>query len=122
MTANYATEHAAALSQVRAKGADVTFTLASPGVQDDATGLFSGATTTTVSGAAIQSKGDGAMYRALGLVESEAPTLLFCPDTFGQQPALLSTIPWDGDTYTVRGVKPVRPAGTSILSRVVIAR
>jgi hypothetical protein len=118
----YGADHAGALADVRAAGAAVTVAAVTPGTHDPATGLFTSPTTTTVTGVAIRTRGIPERYAALGLVESESPSLLFVPDTFGAIPPLNGTLTWGGVGYTVRDVEPLAPDGTAILSRLVVAR
>jgi hypothetical protein len=118
----YATDHAGALADVRAAGAAVTVVATLPGTHVPSTGLFTSPTTTTVAGVAIRTRGIPERYAALGLVESEAPSLLFVPDTYGAIPPLGGVLTWGGVDYTVRDVEPLAPDGTAILSRLVVAR
>lgn len=118
----YASDHAGALADVKAAGATVTFTLSSPGTYDAATDTYTSAVTTYVSGAAIRVAGNPLAYQALELIQSEAPTLLFTPTTYGSLPALQSAVTWGGATYTVRSVDPLAPDGTAILARIVVAK
>lgn len=117
----YVAEHASALADVAAAGSAVTFTLASAGTYSPTAGTWSSATTATVAGQAVRVKGDPKVYAALELVESEAPTLLFVPTTYGQVPALNSKVTWASTVYTVKHVQVVAPNGSAILSRVVVA-
>jgi hypothetical protein len=100
----------------------VTFTLVTPGTHDPSTGTWSAPTSTAMTGAAIQIADDGKMYAALGLTVIQAVTLLFAPDTEGDMPSLDAQVLWGADLYTVKAVKPLRPNGTAILSRVVVSR
>ena len=118
----YAPDHASALADVADAGAAVTFTSTNPGTLDEATGLYTSGTTTTTAGYAVRVRGTPKTYVALSLKESEAPTLLFTPTTYGSLPSLNATVAWGGVTYTVRDVEPVAPNGTAILARVVVAR
>jgi len=111
-----------AYGMVQGRGTAVTFTLSSPGTQSATTGQYSGATTTTVTGVAIECGKNPTLYQQLALVESDAPTLLFCPDTYGDAPDLQSSVSWRGLTYVVRNVTQLAPDGTAILSRVVVSR
>lgn len=120
MTAGYATQHASASALIRQKGTNVTFTLATA-THDPSTGTFSAPGTVTVTGAAIRVRGNPVAYQALGLIELHPATLLFAPDTYGERPALGSTVSWEGATRTVKSVDPVAPDGTDILSRVIVA-
>jgi hypothetical protein len=103
---SYTTDHASAYADVKNAGAAVTFTLAS----------------TTVAGYAIRIKGDPKKYHALKLVESEAPTLLFVPTTYGERPPLNALTTFGGTEYAVTDEEPLMPDGTAILSKVVVAR
>lgn len=119
---SYAADHAGAVADVQAAGARVTFTLSSPGTYTDATDAWTSATTTTVAGYAIRVGGNPVRYAELNLRQSEAPTLLFTPSTYGSLPALGSSVTWNSLVYTVRDVQPLAPDGTAILARVVVAR
>ena len=79
---------------------------------------------TTITGSAIQVRGDPKRYVALGLVLSEMPTLFFSPTTYGETPAPGDTVTWPtgGSTWTVRDVDPIAPDGVTIAARVVIAK
>lgn len=77
---------------------------------------------TTIEGVAIRTPGDPILYRELGLVEAEAPTLLWVPATYGDTPEPGDTVTWNGLGYTVRHVDPLAPDGVVIQARVVIAR
>lgn len=118
----YVAEHASALDQITEAGAAVTFTKVVPGVYDPETDTWTDADDQSVSGSALRVKGDPETYKSLGLVEHEAPTLLFAPDTYGEVPALGATVPFGGETYTVKNVDPVAPDGTPIIVRVVVQR
>ena len=119
---SYSEDHASALADVQDAGASVAFSLVSAGTHDPATDTWSGGSTTTVTGSAVRTAGNPERYKALELVESEAPTLFFTPDTYGSLPDQGSTVSWGGVTYTVRDVDPVAPDGTAIGAYVVIAR
>lgn len=122
MATSYATEHASAYADILAAGAAVTFSAVSAGTYDGATDTWSTPVTTTVAGAAIRVRGNPQTYQALELIQSEAPTLLFAPSTYGATPALGMTVTWDGVVYTVRAVEPIAPSGDTILERVVVAK
>ncbi len=105
---------------------NVTFTETKPGTSDPETGLFTSPIESTVVGEAFQlSKGDPETYKRLSLIPEDSPTLFFTPDTYGEKPALGSTVVWPptgGETFTVRSVNTFQPDGTAIKSNVVIAR
>lgn len=118
---SFVAEHASALADVRqAPGVRVVFRARG--------GSYAGAndqrvpSPSMVAGWAIRTRGEPDTYEALTLVEEEAPTLLFVPDTLGEVPPLGATATWEGRQYTVRDVLPLEPDGHPILARVVIAR
>jgi len=119
---SYAAEHAGALADVADAGAAVTFTLSSPGTYDAATDTWTTPVETTVAGQAMQVSGNPEDYRELSLVESEAPTLLFAPTTYGSMPDLGYTVVWASKTYTVKMLSPLQPDGTTILARLVVGK
>ena len=119
---SYAPDHSGAYADLLADGAPVTFAFVTQGTYDPATDTFGAATTSTVTGAAIRVSGNPLRYSQLGLVQSESPTLLCAPTTFGSLPTLGATVTWGGTTYTVRDVEPLAPDGTAILFRAVVAR
>lgn len=104
------------------KGAAVTFTQTTPGTYDGATGLWSDATTVTVSGHAMQIDGDPVVYAALGLIQSNNPMLLFRPAVAGEMPTLGMTVVWGANTLTVRDVEPLAMNGTATAARVRVSQ
>lgn len=107
---------------VARKGAPVTFTHATPGTYDPATDRITGGSVETVTGVAMQIEGNPEQYAALGLIQSENPTLLFKPTTVGQMPVLGSTVVWGADTLTVKDVEPEAMNGTAKSARVRCSR
>lgn len=79
-------------------------------------------TSSEIVGAAVRVRGNPIVYQRLGLVESEAPTLLFAPRTYGDTPAPGDSITWGQIQYTVRDVNPLAPDGVTIQAHLVIAR
>lgn len=79
-------------------------------------------TTTTVVGVAIRTTGNAIKYRELGLIESEAPTLLFVPNTYGETPQPGDTVIWNSLEYTAADVDPLAPDGVTILAKVIVKR
>lgn len=83
---------------------------------------------TTIAGSAIQVRGKPDTYRALSLIESQAPTLLFTPTDYdlaaGSDDFVKpgDTVVWAGQTYTALGISPVAPDGFVILARIVVQR
>lgn len=103
-------------------GATVTFTLTDPGTHDSTTDTWSGATTSTVTGTMERVRGDPERYKVLELVESEAPTFEFTPDTLGEVPALNSVTTFGDVKYVVRDVTPNAPSGTAFSARLILVR
>ena len=100
-----------------------TFTHSMPGTYDAATDTFAPPETWTLTGSAMQVRGDPDVYKALSLIESEAPTLLWVPEIYGDAaPDLGWTCVWSNVTYTVRSVLPLAPDGVVITAKIVVAR
>jgi hypothetical protein len=79
----------------------------------------------TITGSAIEVRGDVERYKALGLVLSTMPTLFFSPTTYGECPQAGDSVVWpetNGSTYTVRDVARIAPDGVTIAARVVIGK
>jgi hypothetical protein len=76
----------------------------------------------TVDGFAMQIDGEPDLYVALGLVESENPTLLFQPTTPGTLPALGASVVWGGESLTVKNIKSAAMSGTPTAARIVVSR
>lgn len=117
---SYATAHSRVLALVKRKGAAVTFTRTTQDY-DPETGVKT-PSTVTVQGQAAQVEGEPERYQALGLVASQAPTLLFVPATYGDEVDPGDTVSWGGKTWTVRDVEPIAPDGTVIAQSVVVSR
>jgi hypothetical protein len=104
----------------------ITFTRRSQAFADE-TGL-STETVTTITGHAVQVRGAAATYARLGLSETQAPTLLITPTTYGLRawsdefvrPG--DEVEWAGGSFVVQDVAPIAPDGVVIAARVVIAR
>lgn len=79
-------------------------------------------TTTTIVGSAIRVQGDARRYEALGLRETEAPTLLFVPNTYGDTVKPGDRVTWESKEWTVAEVFPLAPDGVTILQKVIIKR
>lgn len=117
--ADYEDQHDDILADLLEHGAAVTFTKTS-----QAYNASTGESTpivTSVAGRAVQVSGDPVAYERLSLTESDAPTLLFAADTYGEIPEVGSRCTWGGRTYTAREVLPDAPDGTAIRCRVVIS-
>lgn len=98
----------------------ITFTRTTQ-VENESTGVLT-PTVTTITGAAIRVRGSPETNRALGLVDSEAPTLLFTPTTYGERPQAGDTVIWESLLWSVADVNPIAPDGITIMARVVIQR
>ena len=88
---------------------------------EDANGVLT-PTVTTITGSAIQVRGLPETYRALGLIDSESPTLFFTPTTYGDKPIPGDTVVWSGVTYTAVQVNEIAPDGVVIAARIVVSR
>ena len=101
----------------------ISFVRTAPGVHDPATDTWTAPSVTTVTGSAIQVRGDPRRYAALGLVLTTMPTLFFAPTTYGQCPEPGDSVLWplvNGKTYTVKDVDPIAPDGVVIAARIVV--
>lgn len=82
--------------------------------------------TTTITGNAMQVRGDPRRYKALGLTLTTMPTLFFTPTDYGLeangeafvQPG--DTVQWGSRTFTVKDVDPIAPDNVIIAGRIVI--
>lgn len=120
MATSYASEHASAKADVGAAGASVTWTRTTNTYTDPTDTIVPA--TTTITGSAIRSRGNPLKYSALGLVQSEAPTLFFTPTTYGECPLPGDTVTWNSVLYTARDVEPIAPSGAAIAARVIVSR
>jgi hypothetical protein len=118
----YESEHASAVADIRAAGAPVTFTREKPGEYDAATDSWTEPMDwASADGWAMQVAGDPRQYERLGLVEIEAPTLMFAAERFGVAPGLGDAVTWADRRMTVKSVLPFAPAGVAIFAYVVVA-
>jgi hypothetical protein len=117
----YAEDHASALADVAEAGAAVTWTLTLPGTYDSSTDTYTGASSDSCPGYAIEAEGNDKEYQALGLIELNPATLLFTPSTFGDVPVLNATGTWAGSTKTVKRIRPIQPDGSAIAMYLVVA-
>ena len=76
----------------------------------------------TVSGVALQIRGDPEEYEALKLIQKEALTLLFVAETYGESPPLGASCEWGSQRYQVEAIRKLAPDGTAVLSRVIVSR
>ena len=102
----YGAEHSSAFQDVKDAGAEVSFKKK----------------TTTVSGVALQIKGDPEEYEALKLIEKATLTLLFVAETYGDSPPLGAFCEWGSQRYQVEATRKLAPDGTAVLSRVIVSR
>ena len=100
--------------------ARVTFTRTTKTV--DETTLLTSTSKTSIEGVAVRGEGDPDRYRALSLIESQAPSLWFVSDNAGELPSVGDEVVWAGVPYTVRDVDPVSPGGTGFGATVVVER
>ena len=104
----------------------VTFTRVDPGTYDPATGLTTGGSTSTITGTAMQVRGDPQRYEAQGLNLSTMPTLLVAPTDYDLSAFSESfvrpgdTVAWRTVTYTVKDVSPIAPDGVVIMARIIV--
>ena len=90
---------------------------------DSATGLTSETVTTLTGSAFAKSSGEADVYERLSLVRAEAPLLLFTPTTYGDKAEIGDTLPWAGNTYTVRSARSLDPDGAGpIIQWLVVSR
>lgn len=104
------------------KGAPVVFSHGTSGTYDAATDITTGGSVVEVTGTAMQIDGNPEQYAALGLIQSENPTLLFRPAVIGVLPVLGSTVAWGGETLTVKDVEPLAMNGVATAARVRVSR
>ena len=119
--ADYTAKHASAHAKIKAAGAAITFSR-DERTDYDAEAGTSTITTTTVAGVAVRVRGNPKVYDILGLIESEAPTLLFAANTFMEVPELGMKGTWGGTKFTVRDINPLAPAGDVITATLVVSR
>lgn len=121
---SYAPDHAWALTAVADAGAAVTFTRKTPGTLDEATGLYTGASSSTIAGYAVDTfAGAGKTFGTpFVLKDDEDLAFFFTPTTFGSLPIPGDTVSWNSTTYTVRRVIPLAPGGTALGATVTVGR
>lgn len=82
-------------------------------------------TNTDIPGVAVRGAGEAIHYRAVGLVESEAPTLHWSPAVYGQtlNPEPGDVVTWGSVEYRVVRAFPYDPDGLGwIAAKVIIKR
>ncbi len=104
----------------------VTFTRKTSGTYTASTGNFSGASSSTITGSAIQVRGREIRYKELGLSLSACPTLLFTPTSYPLYSHTTEfvlpgdTVVWNELTFTVKDVETVAPDGYVIVARIIV--
>lgn len=63
---------------------------------------------------------DAALYTELGLVQTEAPYVLWVPKVYGQMPSPGNTVTWAGKPWTIKAVKRYRPDNTAIYAYLIL--
>ena len=79
-------------------------------------------TTSTITGVGIKVRGNPERYKELRLIESEAPTILFVPTTYGDTIRVGDTVEFGGTVYTVRDCNHLAPDGVTIQTRAIVER
>ena len=102
-------------------GVPVTFTKETPGAYNAVTDAYTTPTTASIVGRGVQLSNDEIQYREAGLITTETFTILFIPDTIGDEPEIGSQLTWDGVVSTARLIHPFRPDGNSIGTKVVLS-
>jgi len=119
---NYAAKHARALASVRKVGFPVTFTLETAGTQDPTTGRYTAPSATTVTGYAIQVKGEGEDQHAAleggESAEQHPLNLFFVASAFGSVPPLNSLAMLADGKHQVKKTRSIAPGGTAIATYV----
>jgi hypothetical protein len=119
---SYADDHASALADVTAAGAPVSFD-AKRSTVDPTTDTETNIVTVSVTGSAVEVKGDLLRYQALGLITADARTLFFTPDVYGAVPALGASVSWGDVAYLVKSIfDPIAPDGIVLACNVVVSR
>lgn len=113
--------HLKALRKTTARGSAVTFSITTPGEHDPLTDTYGDPTVTTVEGFAVEIPAEPEEYEAFSLTIESSLMLFFVPTIIGQKPAMGSVVTWAGSPRTVKGVLPIRPDGTIIAAKVIVA-
>jgi hypothetical protein len=107
------------LATITKKGAAVVFPTAG-GTQptyDPATDTWSGGSSSSVTGRAVQIDGDPDRWKTLSLILVNPVTLMIAASGLSITPAIGMTFMWpeSGTTYTIRDKQEVAPDGTPII-------
>ena len=100
----------------------ITFTRSTK-AETRSTGVIT-VTDTDIPGVAVRVQGEAIHYRELGLVESEAPTLLWAPEVYGQtlNPEPGDLVTWGSEEFRVARAFPLDPDGLGWIEAKVIVR
>lgn len=79
-------------------------------------------TVTTINGTAMKTRGNPKRYEELKLRMTEAPALLWVPETYGDTPLPGDTLTWNGKKFTVRDVDALAPDGVTILAKLIVSQ
>jgi hypothetical protein len=121
-TGAYAADHASALADITGAGALVSFDAKSSTV-DPTTDIDVDTGTVSVTGSAVEVKGNLLRYQALGLLVGDVRTLFFTPDVYGALPALGATVTWGGVAFVVKSLfDHIAPDGIALACKVVVSR
>lgn len=116
MSSQYDAVAVRALATITKKGAEVTFARASAGgVYDPATDTWSGGSSSSTVGKAVQIPDDPQRFLALGLKTTDAITLMVAASDLGITPVSGDVFGWAGVFYTAKDCEAIAPDGTPIL-------
>jgi hypothetical protein len=112
-----------ALEAVREEGAAADFVLDIPGTLNPLTETYTGGSSETCAGFAlgVASTQEDAAYVEGSLTIAQFATLFFVPSVFNTLPTMGSVVTWAGVARKVVGMRPLRPSGEVIASRVMVA-
>lgn len=116
MTSRYDGAATRALATIEAKGAAVSFApggSAAGSMYDPLTNQWSGGSSDSWPGSAVQIPGDPDRFAALKLMLTDPITLLVAAKNLTAAPTPGMSMVWDGVLYTVKDVEPVAPAGSA---------
>lgn len=117
----FQSEWAGALADVKAAGAAVVWTKTQAGTIDEITEQAGAPSSTTVTGYAMRTGGDPQQYIDAGLRMTDAPSLFFVADVYGDVPTPGATVVFGGVTYTERSSRAFAPDGVAIFTDVLVS-
>ena len=127
MSGAFAAQHSRALASIKRKGGvALSFTRKLPGTLDATTNTFTGASSSSIAGYAIEVQSDPEQLEQLSLLLKKSHTFFFVPTTYGLlavdksfvQPNDLCA--WNNDTWSARDVRALAPDGVVITARIVV--